>query len=82
MGVEFKVGWNWDKVKLLTTKLDSRGAWDDGYFFLKIYCLSKISLNSLVSELANKPEPTLLPTQLIFNLSHHIDMVYKPLMTL
>ena len=49
-----------------------------------LYCLSRINLNSLVftirQQLVNrKSEPTLLPTQGIFNLPHHIDMVWEQL---
>ena len=48
-----------------------------------ILCMA-ISLNSLVftirRQLVNrKPEPTLLPTQWIFNFPHHIDMIWEQL---
>ena len=47
------------------------------FFFLEdLYCLSRMNLNNLVfiitRQLVNRtPEPTLLPTQGIFNLPQH-----------
>ena len=50
------------------------------YFLEDLYCLSRISLNSLVSTIRQQlvyrlPEPTLLLTQGIVNCPHHIDIV-------
>ena len=53
------------------------------YIFLgDLYCLSRISLNSLVFTIRRqvvprKPKRTLLQTQGIFNLPHHIYMVWE-----
>ena len=53
-------------------------------FLEDLYCLSRISLNSLVFtirwQLVNrKPQSTGLMTQWIFNLPHHTDMVWEHL---
>ena len=54
-------------------------------FFLEdLYCLSRITLNSLVFTITwqsvdRKPQPTLLPTQSILSLPPHIDTVWEQL---
>ena len=49
-----------------------------------LYCLSRVSMNSLVFTsrwqlVERKPNPTLLLTQGIINLPHHVDMVWGQL---
>ena len=59
--------------------------WMHVFFFLEdLYCLSRVSLNSLVFTIRwqlveRKPEPPLLPTQVIFNIPHNTDMVGEQL---